>query len=66
MLTSTVAPSAKINKRLKNLFRSHMFNVVFALQDLSAARYSGHMERRETVTESRVYTSHTGYQVDRQ
>ncbi len=33
------------------------------LQDLSAARYSGHMERRETVTESRVYTSHTGYQV---
>lgn len=32
------------------------------LQDLSAARYSGHVERRETVTESRVYTSHTAFQ----
>jgi len=27
------------------------------LQDLSAARYSGHIERKETVTQSRVYSS---------
>lgn len=30
------------------------------LQDLSAARYSGHVEHHETITESRSYSSHTG------
>ena len=38
---------AKNNKtRNKNL-------TLFCLQDLSAARYSGHVETKETVTESR-------------
>ncbi|XP_023340460.1 paxillin [Eurytemora carolleeae] len=32
------------------------------LQDLSAARYSGHIERRETVIESRTFSSHSNYQ----
>jgi len=36
------------------------------LQDLSAARYSGHMERTETVSESRVFSSHSnGYTTER-
>ena len=32
---------------------------MFAFQDLSAARYSGHVEQFETVTESRSYSSQT-------
>jgi len=32
------------------------------LQDLSAARYSGHVERKETVTETRSFSSHTEFQ----
>ena len=35
-------------------------NLVFTWQDLSAARYSGHVEHHETITESRSYSSHTG------
>ena len=33
---------------------------MFTRQDLSAARYSGHVEHHETITESRSYSSHTG------
>ena len=32
-------------------------------QDLSAARYSGHVEQHETITESRSYSSYTGDRV---
>jgi len=33
------------------------------LKDLSAARYSGHVEQHETITESRSYSSYTGDRV---
>ena len=35
----------------------------FSFQDLSAARYSGHVEQHETITESRSYSSYTGDRV---
>ena len=39
---------------------------MFLFQDLSAARYSGHVEHHETITESRSYSTHSSSYPDTQ
>lgn len=48
-----------VTKMTTAALSSNLNELDILLQDLSAARYSGHIERTETVSESRSYSSHT-------
>ena len=50
----------------KHALRTWIDFSCFCFQDLSAARYSGHVEHHETITESRSFSTHTGSYPDTQ
>merc|ERR1712045_1066747 len=48
------------NKMATMAISNNINELDILLQDLSAARYSGHVEHHETITESRSYSSYNG------